>query len=645
MPLKKLLLRPGVNTQMTQTQNIGGWSFSNLIRWKDGFLEKIGGWLRLSATACSNYVRGLHAYQDLDGNRNLLIGTDSGAQYFRSGAPVTLTATGRTSTPVAAFITGLGTTSLQVTDPAHGLTAGDTFQFGIPISVTIGATPAFVLWPGTSYTVATVIDANNFTFVYGSVVAAGGPAGVCPQFTTVSGNLAIQVTLPGHGQIAGQFFTIQLPVSVDGQSLQGAYEVLTSGVTFSILAPIPSTSSTSAYELESGGTPLAYMQYTDSLSGADNWTLDNFGNYGLYCPKDGPLYVWNPSAPTTITTVTTAPLLNTGMLVAMPQAQVVCYGAEAAGAQDPLLLRWSAAGSYQDFTAASTNQAGSLRLSRGSYIVGAVQSPQTILIWTDTDMWSMQYIGPPLVYGFSILGSGCGLIAQKARAILGGTTYWMSQKQFFSFDGGGVRPIPCAVWDEIFPNLYSGSEDKTCAAANSQFNEVAFYYASASGTGEIDSYVKLNATSGLWDYGSLTRTAWIDQSVFGNPIGADGNKRLQQHETGYDADGDAMEGVFATTGYIDLGDGTDIIFIDQIIPDLKWFGEDGSVNVTLYAVQYPGGPVETLGPYSITDTTQYISLRMRARQIAFRIDWAETEGFSARLGATRFNAAAAGKRP
>jgi hypothetical protein len=222
----------------------------------------------------------------------------------------------------------------------------------------------------------------------------------------------------------------------------------------------------------------------------------------------------------------------------------------------------------------------------------------------------------------------------------------MSQKQFFQFGSSGVSVLPCDVWDVVFDDIDPDFVELTFAGSNASFNEVMFYYASESGdAGEIDSYVKYNVVSHLWDYGKLDRTSWIDQSVFGSPIAVDSDEIIQQHEIGYDANGNAMLGVYAESGFVDLGEGSSIIFVDQIIPDFKWFGTGGYVIVTLYAQSYPGGLINTYGPYTVNRSTRFLSMRTRARQVAFRIEWGEATGFSARMGANRLRTGPAGRVP
>lgn len=563
MAMQKIAVRPGVNTEQTQTLNEGGYSTCALVRFRNGLLEKIGGWLALSIQACTGIVRALHAWIDLAGISYLAIGSNLRLELYTAGLIHNITPVIESTT--ASFTATIGSQIVTVHDVANMATAGEE------IAVVSVALPGFTL--AGYYTVVTILGPDDFT------IDSGIPA-------------------TGNGNVPAAAI-----------------------IYFLAPGPVSSTSS----------VPLR------------NWYLDNFGENLVAVPTNGALYQWTPPyVGNAATLVATAPTINAGMFVAMPQAQVIMLGSETGGVQDPLLIRWSDIGDYTNFTAASTNQAGSYRLSRGSRIVGGLQAPQLTLVWTDLDLWAMQYIQPPFIYGFNIIAENCGLIAPKAMGILGTSVLWMSLRGFFIMDGGGVRPLPCSVWDQVFQNLDLDNADKSFAAVDSPFNEVFFFYPSLSGSGEIDSYVKVNMLENVWDYGPLVRTAWTDVSVFGMPIAVDGSGLLQQHEQGYNNNASAMTGVFAETGFIDIADGQDFIYIDQLIPDMKWQGNSPSIQWTVYTTIYPGGTVATHGPFTVTPTTTFISLRARARQIAHKIQ-CDTLGTWFRWGAPRHRGAPSGR--
>lgn len=419
----------------------------------------------------------------------------------------------------------------------------------------------------------------------------------------------------------------------------------------------------------------------DPITAVD-WSLDNWGSILIANPMNGAIYYWQPigSNIVNLSYCPNAPLFNIGAFVAMPQRQIVAYGSSFDGVQDPLLVRWCDLEDFSVWLGTANNQAGSYRIPTGSKIVGGMQASQQGLLWTDLDLWSMTYIAQPLIYGFNKIGANAGLIAQKAAGQMGGVVYWMSQKAFWKFGANGVEQIPCPVWDQVFQNFYPGNDangnpytDRIRCAPNSQFSEVTWYFPAhytsdidadtglpyddlIKGTGEVNAYVKYNILLNEWDYGYqppddpsvlVGRTAWIDQSILGPPIGAAAATSVEgqtsgfyiyQHETDNNADGVAMPCGF-TTGYANLSDGDNMIFIDQVWPDMKWgfFDEPkiASVDITFYVTNYPGDQPRVYGPYPVTVSTQYLSVRMRGRLIAFSVSSADLNSFW-RLGAIRY---------
>ncbi len=688
MPLQKITLRPGINTMATQTANQGGWSQSNLVRFREGFLEKVGGWEKFVASAAAGTVRALYAYQDLDDNKNLTIGGDGGLQVYvvpADGSASSLIAiqlarrtdtTLYASTALDTFSGAIASADITVHDPGHGATAGDRVALPLPISIGQRTIQAQTV------TVASVTDANNWVFTNGQALLANanapGSYGTTPIFSVTSAEVntaTCRVTFPYHGFVVGSAFAVQYAVVWQSYSNMlsvpaGIYNVASviDADTFTITTT-GLTQTAESFGAEVGfdpaqavGTIYGVMGLVYYLSGtlaapSGQWFLDNFGGQIIIGLGDGPIYRFIPpvsleGSPATAQLISTAPLVNAGTLVAMPQAQVIAYGSETtigSGVQDPLMVRWCDAGDYTDWTANSIDQAGSFRLSRGSRIISGLQAPQTTLLWTDIDLWSMSYIQPPLVYSFTIIGSGCGIISAKARATLGRSVYWMGQKQFFSFSDNGVQTVECPIWDTIFNGMAEQPvHSHIFAGANEAFGEVWWFYPSSdSSDGECDSYVKWRVADGPagWDYGTLDRTAWIGTSVFGMPLASDSAYYIQQHESGYDDDTIAMDGVFAETGFFDVGNGDGIPFVDQFIPDIKWFGDGGSLNFTIWGVNYPSDTPEMYGPYTVTPSSQIVPARVRQRQVALRVDWANTAGFSARLGAIRARIAPAGRRP
>ena len=336
----------------------------------------------------------------------------------------------------------------------------------------------------------------------------------------------------------------------------------------------------------------------------------------------------------------------------MPFQILVAYGSSTSGAPNPLRIAWSTIGDYTVWTALTTNSAGSNVLPTGSTIVGAMQAANQGLIWTDIEVWAMQFVGQPEVFGFNKLMAGCGLIGAHAMGMLGSTVYWMSQEQFFMLvPGGAPSPIPCTVWDYIFQNLDTTNAYKIRCAVNSTFNEIAWHFPSLSGgTGENDSYVKLNPIEGEWDYGQYPQTgrsAWMDQSVLGTPIGGGVNGIIYQHEMGYNGDGAAYNPSF-TSGYAVIGDGEEFTFCDEFIPDFKYGLMNGSSQnanpqITLSTVNYPSDAPVTYGPYSVSAASQSFMPRLRGRQVSVTVQSFDSATFW-RLGLCRYRYRPDGRR-
>lgn len=391
------------------------------------------------------------------------------------------------------------------------------------------------------------------------------------------------------------------------------------------------------------------------------WSLDNFGQDLLAVPSGDALYQWlpvptptgpNPMLPDA-TVVPTAPPFNQGGLVTMPQRIYMLFGSspDGATANDPLLIRWS---DQEDFTVwqpTTTNFAGSFRLSRGSRINGAIQSPLGVFIWTDLDLWIATFEGQPNVFGFFQIGSNCNLIAQLARAVAGSTPYWMADHGFFTAGQTGPTQIPCTVWDYVYLDLDMENQDKCFAGLDYHFNEVFWFFPSKSGgTGEIDSYVKFNFIDNIWDAGRLQITAWTDQNQPGTPTTVSTDKILSQQDTTLDDNGQPII-AFAQSAFQDMADGSRMVYVDRFLPDFIWEGKgpDGNgpqADITLFFRRYPQDPPTACGPFTIKPDTEYVTLakkhptqpgiviRPRGREWAIKIEWNQLDCWS-RWGAPR----------
>jgi len=523
----------------------------------------------------------------------------------------------------------------------------------------------------------TVSFANTTTSAY---VSGGNVSnnGVVPIFTTTSALNLVTVLFPSHGYFPGDTFPSLVASPVGGITIQGNYIVDTTTTNTFTFGAQTIASSTASASMNSGNARYVYYRGTGALPAGvgygiggygrggygtgsapvivpgtpittTDWTLDNWGEELVACPLNGPIYIWSPtSGSPRASIIPEAPSVNDGAFVAMPQRQIIAWGSTYTGIKDPLFIRWCDVNDYSAWIALITNQAGSYRIPKGSRIVQCIQAGQQGLVWTDLGVWAMQYSGPPYVYQFNELGTGCGLIGRKAAASMGGVVYWMGQSQFYRMAGSGIEPIRCPVWDVIFQDLDTTNLDKIRVATNSRFGEISWFYPTKSNGGEINAYVKYNVNLDQWDYGSLSRTAWINESVLGPPIGAGvlpggTSNYIIQHETSADAVDSsgqtiAMNSSFQT-GYFVLTEAEYKMFVDQIWPDMKWgyFGGTQGANVllTFYVTDYPGQTPLVYGPYTMTQATTYITPRFRGRLVSIKVESNDIGSFW-RLGNTRY---------
>lgn len=687
-----LKLKPGVDQNETPALNEAGISFSNLIRFifdrnGVGLVQKLGGWTKFYPNAFQTVIRALWAWEDTNANSHLAVGsqTDVGTgqanlSVITEGNIDNITPRSETDNIAPVFSTTAGSATVAVTDATvTGISDYNTVY--IQTHVAVGGLILFGLYE-TGFVGATVYNITAVD-VFGNPLPAPSTSvvPVVAQFATVNTSNTITVTLPNHGFSAGDTYPCLVSTTVGGVTIDGNYIVqsVPSANTFTILSGTTATSTTSAYinggnvrftysfgigavptgtgygvgAYGSGGfgTGTAIVPTVGTPISANDWTLDNWGEVLIACPRNNtifqPIYQWNPTSGAPIAEIIpNAPPINDGIFVAMPQRQIIAWGSTFTGVQDPLLIRWCDVNNYDSWIATVTNQAGSYRIPKGSKIIACIQGPQQGLIWTDLGVWAMQYTGPPYVYSFNELGTGCGLIAPKAAASLGGVVYWMSPSQFFKLAGDGVAPVSCPVWDVIFQDLDQTNLSKIRVAVNSRFGEISWFYPTQSNGGEINAYVKYNVYLQQWDYGTLARSAWIDQSVLGPPIGADPNNNyIYQHETSTDADGQAMNSSFRT-GFFAMNEADMKMYVDQVWPDMKWgyFGgaQNATVNLTFYVTDYPGQTPKTFGPYPLTSNTTFITPRFRGRLVSIELSSNDVGSFW-RIGNMRYRVIPDGK--
>lgn len=676
MPLQTIALDAGVNVEATKTQNSMVIQSSQLIRFKAAgkmvLVEKLGGWLKFHPQSVGSAIRALHAWEGVNADSHLGIGAESSLSVLRSGVYGNITPRTLTDNVTPNFSTVSGSKVVTIIDTNVQPTVYDTIYLVTPIAI------GGIVLQG-PYALTAVTGVNTYQITAASAATSTvSNAGTLPVFATTIPSSVMTVTLVNHGLFVGSTFYVPTPTLVGGITLSGSYIVqsVADASHFTINSKYASTANDSKpmnlgnaqtiyyfsvligshsqgygignYGIGAYGIGSAASASPGSQITTTNWTLDNWGEVFIACPANGPIYTWSPESSFTVgTKILNAPEINGGIFVADPYQILVAWASSIGDVQDPLLINWSDSGDYTNWSVTALTQAGGYRIPTGSKIVGALQGPQFGIIWTDIDVWSMQYINPPLIFGFNKLAEECGLIARHAATVINSSVYWMSNNQFYVYAGAGVQPIVCPVWDFVFQDLNTAHLDKIHVASNNGFGEVAWYFPSLSGgTGEVDSYVKYNFILQCWDCGRLVRTAWIDQSVVGPPIGGTSTGLIYQHEVANDADGAPM-GEFFDTGYAQIAQGDDLTFIDWMIPDFTYGKFNASptaaLHITLKATDYPNGVVKTKGPYVIDATTAYRNPRIRGRQIGMLVEGAGLGGWW-RMGGLRYRGAPDGKR-
>jgi hypothetical protein len=696
MPLQTVQLQPGIDVEATPTLNKLGWSLSGLVRFFQGFLQKLGGWVHINAPALIGTGRGMHAWADLSGNAYVAAGTEQRLQLVSGGVTYDITPLRKSSTIAPNFSTTMGSPTVKVTDAANGASTSDWIYIEPFVSVDGIILQGF-------YQVGTIVDASDYDITAGSNGIAGvSSGGAVPSYNTSgSGVTVVTVMLANHGLANGQTFQVFFSTTVGGITIApGLYAV--SSVTTNTFQITPGgTSSGGATTLENGGDvsieyliptglasataeggygtgpygsgPYGQTSGTSLIAPLRQWFLDNWGQDLIGSYTGSPIYVWIPpnatgnlAIPINTSNYPGAlepPTQVNGCFVAMPAQILVAWGCAPFGSStlDPNLVRWCDVADFTDWEAEATNQAGSFRIPTGSRIVGALQAGNFGFIWTDVDVWVMSYMGFPLVFSFNKQGSGCGLLSARGAGVLGAVPYWVSSSvvtggettggNFWTMGASGPQIVACPVWDIFFENLNQQQKDKVWCWVNSWFGEIWWFFPSQGGNGECDSYVKMNQ-QGQWDYGLgvLPRVCGVDMSALGPPIAVDASGLVQQHEVGFDADGQPMM-PFVQSGWMSIADGEYFTFIERVLADFAFEGGTAPNNRVFYEIlvaDYPTDTPTVYGPYVWAPTgasvTPYSIVRARGRVAAIRI-YSTDIGVFWRLGRIRYNAAPAGRRP
>ena len=648
MPIQSLKFKPGVISDITSYSNEGGFVDGDKVRFRFGFPEKFGGWSKYTTNTFQGSARRLHNWVALDGSDFLGIGTElkyyiEEGQTFNDITPIRST----TSAGDVTFSATNGSTTITVTDPAHGANVNDFVTFSGASSLG-GAITAAVL--NIEYKIVAIISSNSYTVT--SAVAANGSDtgnGGGSIVGTYQLNTGLNTTVGGTGWGAGQWsgttsgaLSTQLNEALDNSEtaidvddetgMNTANDVILVDNELMLVSATTDDNTMTVTRGHSGTTATTHADNTivrlavgnvlptDDFVGWGSaaaitvpgaqirlWSHDNFGEDLILNPRDGAIYYWDRTnglsaraieLSTISGTKTSVPQRAKQVLVSDQDRHVIAFGCDGFGAsatttqgngvQDPLLIRFSSQENPIDWFPTASNTAGDLRLGGGSTFVQAVETKQQILVFTNKTLHGMKFIGPPFTFGLQELSKNITIMSPASAIAVEDAVFWMGVDTFYLYSAGQTQQMPCTVKDKVFLDFNFEESDKVHAGVNSEFGEILWFYPTKNST-EIDAYVAYNYLEKVWYYGTMVRQAWIDRGIRTLPI-ATGGQYLYNHETGYDDDGSAMTS-FIETAPIDIGEGDKFVFLKRVIPDISFNGSTATnpdVNFTMKVKNFPG---------------------------------------------------------
>ena len=704
MPLTKIQFRPGVVNDLTSYTNEGGWNDGDKIRFRIGYPEKIGGWTKQSGNTYLGTTRDLHNWVALDQSDFLGVGTHLKYYIEEGGAFSDITPLrSTTSAGDVTFSATDGSAVITVTDTGHGALENDFVTFSGAASLGGNVTAAIL---NAEHQITNIVDSNSYTFTASATANSsdsgnGGSSVVGKYQLNVGLDSAVGGTGWGGGLWGGTVSGAAVSTLNEGGTLSASDTTitLTSAADFPAAGTILIESELITYTGKStnnltgcvrgalgtieathaDGTAVTnatdFFGWGEAAPTGTNlelrlWSHDNFGEDLLLNPRDSNIYYWDKTdglvtraveLSTRTGTKTSVPQIAKQIMVSDNDRHVIAFGCDSIGAsssdtqgdgvQDPLLIRFSDQENPLVWYPAVTNTAGELRLGSGSTFVQAVETKREILVFTDKSLHSMQFIGPPLVFGIQLLTANTTIMGPKAAIAAEDFVIWMGVDNFYIYSGQTAQ-MQCPVKTHVFEDFDFDQREKVVAGINSEFNEVWWFYPSNTGSGENDRYVIFNYGEKLWYYGTLNRTAWLDRGIRNNPIAA-GSSYIFLHENGVDDDGAAMT-AFIESSAQDIGDGEQFMFIKRLIPDIKFTGSEtsgASTTLTLKARNFPGqdydftdsGTVARTQTSPVDEHTNQLHVRLRGRSYSLRVE-SNTVGVKWKLGSPRLDARPDGRR-
>jgi hypothetical protein len=597
MALTKLVFRPGINRETTAYANEGGWWDGNLVRFRAGKPESIGGWTRYTSSTALGTGRSLLTWTALDGTIYTGLGTNLKYYVVRGSGLNDITPIRETTVAGAVtFAATNGSATITVSDTAHGALQNDFVTFSGAVSLG-GNVTATVL--NAQHQIATIIDSDSYT-------------------------ITLSVTANASDSGGG------------GAAVIGAYQINT-GLDTSVFGTGWGTGTWSRGTWSSGTTT------TIAGSQLRIWSQDNFGEDLIICVQNGGIYYWDASGGVAARAVAledlagaqAAPTIAKSVIVSERDRHVIAFGCDPEadpGVQDPLIIRFSDQENPAEWRALPTTTAGELRIGTGSEIIGAVQTKQQVLVFTDVSVHAMQYIGDPFTFGIQEVSSSISITSPNAMVAVGDVVYWMGKNEFYAYDGAVVQ-IPCDVKEYVFSGMNIQQQLKVYAGHSSSFSEVWWFYPSSSSQ-ENDSYVVYNYEQRVWYYGTLPRTAWQDRNVLSFPLAVSPDGYIYYQESGLN-DGSANPPValapYIESSVVDMGEGDQFMFATRVIPDITFrnsTNETPTATLTIKARNFPGGayfasdsdPVTKTASLPVEQFTNELYVRLRGRSMSLRIE-------------------------
>lgn len=615
MPLKKLILKSGVNRENTRYTSEGGWYECDKIRFRQGSPEKIGGWVRTSNATYLGVCRSLWSWVTL--NSQSLIGVGTNLKFY--------------------------------------IENGTAYNDITPLRDTVVLTDPFATVSGSP--IVTVTDANggyvnNDYVTFSNATAVGG--------VTVNGEYQLTTTTTAN-QYTIDVGTAATSAATGGGTVTAVYQINTD-VPFSV--PITGWGA-------SGWGDGPWGEGTPSAARIRLWSQSNFGEDLIFGPRGGRIYYWDAGSGltsrgvelSTLSGASDVPISQRVIEVSDINRFVFALGANDFGTTvvNPMLVRWSDQGSAIDWTPSVTSQAGFLTLSRGSEIIAARQSRQEVLVWTDAALYALQYVGAPVVWSAQLVGENTSIASQNAVGYANGVSYWMGRDKFYRYDGS-VQPLRCDLRKFIFGDFNTQQYDQVTAGTNEAFNEVWWFYCSAESV-QNNRYVIYNYLEDVWYYGSLGRTAWLDSGLRDFPLAATYSNNLVNHEQGVDdAETDVTTAIpaFVTSAEFDIEDGHQFSFVSRVLPDIRFDGSTASsplatltllplansgsgYNTPLSAGGNSGGQVIRSAVLPIEEFTGQLDTRIRGRQMSIKLE-SDAVGVTWQLGSPRIDLRPDGRR-